>query len=99
MPARILNLEDAEPGPESPECTTHGVDARPLDIQRARIASRIGARKLGCNLTMAAPGKRYLSVSAMAPREICEYPDNLPDDGNGWHVRFRHLARHEHARN
>jgi uncharacterized cupin superfamily protein len=49
---------------------------------------------------------RYLSLSTMAPIEICEYPDSgkfgvyedLPDDADGRRVRFRHLARHEDAR-
>ena len=166
MPARILNLDDAELRPESHERAPHGPNAGQYDIRWAEIASRIGARKLGYNLTVVAPGKRncpfhshrveeemffvlegtgelrygdqrhplragdviacptggpetahqiintgdtemrYLSVSTMAPVEICEYPDSgkfgvfedLPEDGNEQRARFRHLARHEDAR-
>ena len=166
MPARILNLDDAELRPESPDRAPHGPNAGQYDIRWAEIASRIGARKLGYNLTVVAPGKRncpfhshrveeemffilegtgelrygdqrhplragdviacptggpetahqiintgdtemrYLSVSTMAPIEICEYPDSdkfgvyedLPEDGNEQRARFRHLARHEDAR-
>jgi uncharacterized cupin superfamily protein len=143
-----------------------GPNAGNYDIRRADISRRIGARKLGYNLTVVAPGKRscpfhshhaeeemffilegsgdlrygdtrhplragdivacpaggpdtahqiintgeaemrYLSVSTMAPIEICEYPDSgkfgvyedLPDDESGRRMRFRHLARHEDAR-
>jgi uncharacterized cupin superfamily protein len=166
MPVHILNLEDAELRPESPERAPHGPNAGQYDIRWAEIASRIGARKLGYNLTVVAPGKRncpfhshraeeemffilegtgelrygdqrhplragdfiacptggpetahqiintgdtemrYLSVSTMAPVEICEYPDSgkfgvyedLPEDGKELRARFRHLARHEDAR-
>ncbi|HET9817829.1 MAG TPA: cupin domain-containing protein [Rhodanobacteraceae bacterium] len=49
---------------------------------------------------------RYLSLSTMAPIEICEYPDSgkfgvfedLPEDVDPTRTRFRHLARHEDAR-
>ena len=165
MPAPILNLADATLRAESPERAPRGNTADQYDIRWVEIASRIGARKLGYNLTVVAPGKRncpfhshrveeemffilegtgelryadqrhplrqgdviacptggsetahqiintggtelrYLSVSTMAPAEICEYPDSgkfgmfedLPDDANGRHTRFRHLARHEDA--
>jgi uncharacterized cupin superfamily protein len=166
MPAPILNLADAELRSESPERAPHGEGADKYDIRWAGIASRIGARKLGYNLTVVAPGKRncpfhshraeeemffilegsgelrygnerhplragdviacptggpetahqiintgdtemrFLSVSTMAPIEICEYPDSgkfgvyedLPDPENGRHAGLRHLARHEDAR-
>lgn len=49
---------------------------------------------------------RYLSLSTLAPVEICEYPDSgkfgvfedLPDAADGRHTRFRHLGRHADAR-
>ncbi|HJR13822.1 MAG TPA: cupin domain-containing protein [Rhodanobacteraceae bacterium] len=162
----VINLADLEVRGETAERAPHGATADQYDIRWAEIASRIGARKLGYNLTVVAPGKRncpfhshraeeemffilggtgelrygderfplragdfiacptggpetahqiintgdtemrYLSVSTMAPIEICEYPDSgkfgvyedLPDDENGRHARFRHLARHEDAR-
>jgi len=166
MQRPVINLADLEVRKEVAERAPHGDGAGKYDIRWAEIASRIGARKLGYNLTVVAPGKRncpfhshraeeemffildgngelrygdqrhplragdiiacptggpetahqiintgdtemrYLSVSTMAPIEICEYPDSgkfgvyedLPDDTGGNRVRFRHLARHEDAR-
>lgn len=166
-PVPIINLADLEIRSVGAERAPHGDGADKYDIRWAEIASRIGARKLGYNLTVVAPGKRncpfhshhaeeemlfilegsgelrygndrvplragdviacptggpesahqiintgdtemrYLSVSTLAPIEICEYPDSgkfgvyggdLPDDENGRRTRFRHLARHEDAR-
>jgi uncharacterized cupin superfamily protein len=165
MHPRVLNIADAELHSVGPERAPRGENAAKYDLRWAEIASRIGARKLGYNLTVVAPGKRncpfhshreeeemffilegggelrygntrhalragdviacpaggpetahqiintgnvemrYLAVSTLAPIEICEYPDSgkfgvyedLPDaEGNG--KRFRHLARHEDAR-
>jgi len=166
MQRPVINLADLEVRGETAERAPHGPNADQYDIRWAEIASRVGARKLGYNLTVVAPGKRncpfhshraeeemffilegsgelrygseraplragdfvacptggpetahqiintgdtemrYLSVSTMAPIEICEYPDSgkfgvyedLPDDANGGRARFRHLARHEDAR-
>jgi len=162
----VINLVDLEVHGETAERAPHGPNAGQYDIRWAEIASRIGARKLGYNLTVVAPGKRncpfhshrveeemffivegrgelrygdqryplrqgdivacptggqetahqiintggtelrYLSVSTMAPVEICEYPDSgkfgvfedLPEDGNEQRARLRHLARHEDTR-
>lgn len=166
MQIPVINLADLEVRGETVERAPHGPNADKYDIRWAEIGSRIGARKLGYNLTVVAPGKRncpfhshraeeemffilegtgelrygderlplragdiiacptggpetahqiintgdtemrYLSVSTMVPIEICEYPDSgkfgvfedLPDDADGRHARFRHLARHEDAR-
>jgi uncharacterized cupin superfamily protein len=166
MAVPVINVADLEVGPPDPARMPTGPNAGNYDIRRADIARRIGARKLGYNLSVVAPGKRncpfhshhaeeemffilegsgelrygdtrhplragdviacppggpetahqiintgdtemrYLSVSTMAPVEICEYPDSgkfgvyedLPDDAEGRRVRFRHLARHEDAR-
>ncbi|MGH8110331.1 MAG: cupin domain-containing protein [Rhodanobacteraceae bacterium] len=166
MHAQILNLADIELRPESAERAPTGPNAVQYDIRWGEIASRIGARKLGYNLTVVAPGKRncpfhshhaeeemffvlegsgelrygdrryplrrgdviacptggpetahqiintgdvelrYLAVSTLAPIEICEYPDSgkfgvfedLPDAAGGRYARFRHLGRHEDAR-
>ena len=57
-PAPILNLADAILRSESPERAPHGDGADKYDIRWAEIGSRIGARKLGYNLTVVAPGKR-----------------------------------------
>lgn len=58
MSANILNLVDLVLRTESPERAPHGYGAGKYDIRWAEIASRIGARKLGYNLTVVAPGKR-----------------------------------------
>ena len=170
MSEHIVNLADVVV--QSPNDTPipagvpSGDAAARYDLRWGEIASRIGARKLGYNLTVVAPGKRacpfhshradeemffilegngelrygdkrspiragdiiacppggpetahqiintgtvelrYLAVSTMAAVEICEYPDSgkfgvfadgLPDT-NDDSARFRHLARHEDAR-
>jgi uncharacterized cupin superfamily protein len=162
----LVNLDELEVREVAPERAPHGPDAKRYDIRWAEIASRIGARKLGYNLTVVAPGKRncpfhshraeeemffilegtgelrygnaryplrsgdiiacptggpdtahqiintgdtemrYLSVSTMAPIEVCEYPDSgkfgvyedQPWDDSGGRAPFRHLARREDAR-
>lgn len=166
MQVPVINLADLEVRGETADRAPCGPNADQYDIRWAEIASRIGARKLGYNLTVVAPGKRncpfhshraeeemffilegtgelrygdrrvplragdfiacptggpetahqiintgdmemrYLSVSTMAPIEICEYPDSgkfgvyedLPEDADERRVRFRHLARHEDTR-
>lgn len=166
MHPRILNIADVELRHPDPARAPKGDAAAKYDLRHGAIAGRIGARQLGYNLTVVAPGKRscpfhshraeeemffildgtgelrygetrhplrtgdvvacpaggpetahqiintgdremrYLSVSTMAPIEICEYPDSgkfgvfedLPDDTNTASVRFRHLARAEDAR-
>lgn len=164
-PARpLVNLEDLEVRHVAPERAPPNADQ--YDIRWAEIASRIGARQLGYNLTVVAPGKRncpfhshhaeeemffvlegtgelrygesryslragdiiacpvggpqtahqiintgdaemrYLSVSTMAPIEVCEYPDSgkfgvyedQSRDAGDRREPFRHLARHEDTR-
>ena len=58
MQIPVINLADLEVRGEAPERAPHGPHADQYDIRWAEIASRIGARKLGCNLTVVAPGKR-----------------------------------------
>lgn len=58
MPAHILNLDEVELRAEGPERAPTGPNAARYDICWGEIASRIGARKLGYNLTVVAPGKR-----------------------------------------
>ncbi|HET7371018.1 MAG TPA: cupin domain-containing protein [Gammaproteobacteria bacterium] len=166
MPSPILNLDGVRLQTDEPERLPKGDTAENYDIRWGEIASRIGARKLGYNLTVVAPGKRncpfhshyaeeemffildgngelrygdsryplragdiiacppggpdtahqiintgktelrYLSVSTLAPIEICEYPDStkfgvygeLPPDKNAKPQRLRHLARREDTR-
>jgi uncharacterized cupin superfamily protein len=155
----IINIADLKIQSVDPARAPKGKNAGLYDRRFGEIASRIGAQKLGYNLTVVAPGKRncpfhnhhleeemffilegegelrfgdkrypikpgdliacpaggpevahqiintgpvemrYLSVSTLAPLEICDYPDsgkfgvyeeNPPsDDGN----RSRFLSR------
>lgn len=162
-PKPVMNLADVEVGEER---APRGNNAHMYDIRRADIGRRIGARQLGYNLTVVAPGKRncpfhshraeeemflilegngelrygdaryplrpgdvvacptggpesahqiintgttemrYLSLSTMAPIEICDYPDSgkfgvyedQPWDDDRERKPFRHLARREDAR-
>lgn len=164
--APIINLTDLEVRKETPERAPRGGHAGQYDTRWAEIARRIGARQLGYNLTVVAPGKRncpfhchraeeemffilegtgelrygesrhplragdfiacpvggpetahqiintgdtemrYLSVSTMAPIEVCEYPDSgkfgvfedQPWDNDGSRRPMRHLARREDTR-
>lgn len=58
MHPRILNLADVELQSAALERSPHGKSAERYDIRWGEIASRIGANKLGYNLTVVAPGKR-----------------------------------------
>jgi len=58
MSTRIVNLANLDVQPVSPARAPKGVNAANYDRRSAEIASRIGARKLGYNLTVLAPGKR-----------------------------------------
>lgn len=162
----VINLADLEVHGETAERAATGPNANQYDTRWADIGRRIGARKLGYNLTVVAPGKRncpfhshraeeemffilegsgelrhgnqryplragdfiacptggpdtahqiintggtemrYLSLSTMAPVEICEYPDSgkfgvfedVPWDDEPGRQPFRHLARREDSR-
>lgn len=54
----ILNIADVEIQGIPPDFAPKGETAEKYDIHFGRISSRIGARKLGYNLTVVAPGKR-----------------------------------------
>ncbi len=54
----ILNIANVELQGRPPERSPKGASAEKYDIRWGEIASRIGARKLGYNLTVVAPGKR-----------------------------------------
>ena len=58
MAAPVINVADLEVGPPDPARMPTGPNAGNYDIRRADIARRIGARKLGYNLSVVAPGKR-----------------------------------------
>lgn len=57
-PIPVINLADLEVQSVSGERAPRGDNAGLYDIRWAEIATRIGARKLGYNLTVVAPGKR-----------------------------------------
>ena len=58
MPGPILNLADIEVRATGPEPGPAGATAARYDLRCGEIASRIGARKLGYNLTVVGPGKQ-----------------------------------------
>lgn len=57
MTAPILNLADIELVPRPPEYAPTGAAAAAFDASTARVSGRLGARKLGYNVTAVAPGK------------------------------------------
>ncbi len=162
----VINLSDLEVRTVDPERAPRGGTTSPYDIRWAEFANRIGARQLGYNLTVVAPGKRncpfhshraeeemffilegtgelrygqsrhplragdfiacpvrgpetahqiintgdvemrYLSLSTMAPIEVCEYPDSgkfglfedQPWDADRNRKPMRHLAKRDDTR-
>jgi len=58
MNRHILNIADVQLQAAEPGQAPKGKTAGNYDIRWGEIASRIGARKLGYNLTVVAPGKR-----------------------------------------
>ncbi|WP_426702575.1 cupin domain-containing protein [Rhodanobacter sp. Col0626] len=58
MSANIINLADVQLQGLDPDVEPKGTPPEDYDIRWGEIASRIGARKLGYNLTVVAPGKR-----------------------------------------
>lgn len=166
MHPHILNVAEVELRSAPPERAPKGASASRYDLRHGEIASRIGARQLGYNLAVIAPGTRscpfhshraeeeiffilegtgelrygdarhpllagdiiacpaggpdtahqiintgdtdmrYLSVSTLAPIEICEYPDSgkfgvfedLTPTAGPPRQGFRHLARRGDAR-
>ncbi|RDS85614.1 cupin domain-containing protein [Dyella psychrodurans] len=58
MTKPVLNLDEVVIETPSADHAPKGTNAQQYDIRWGEIASRIGARKLGYNLTVVAPGKR-----------------------------------------
>jgi uncharacterized cupin superfamily protein len=54
----ILNLDDVELSPRPPMFTAKGEAAQRFDARMGPIGTRLGAQKLGYNLTVVPPGKR-----------------------------------------
>lgn len=57
MTDRIINIADVALESIAPDEAPKGVSAERYDIRWGEISSRIGARKLGYNLSVIAPGK------------------------------------------
>jgi len=53
----VMNIADVELRGAPPERAPKGKAAEKYDIRRGEISRRIGARKLGYNITVVAPGK------------------------------------------
>lgn len=58
MSKPVINIEDIELAPRPPEFSPTGAAAERFDAQMGFIGPRIGAQKLGYNLTVVPPGKR-----------------------------------------
>ncbi len=58
MTCPVLNLDDVVIQTATPAGAPQGATAERYDLRWGEIASRIGARQLGYNLTVVAPGKR-----------------------------------------
>jgi uncharacterized cupin superfamily protein len=58
MTPRILNLDEVELQPRPPQFAATGPAAAVFDARMGQIGSRIGAQKLGYNLTAVPPGMR-----------------------------------------
>ena len=54
----IVNIADVELQPRPPQLLPKGAAAQRYDARMGQIAPRLGARKLGYNLTAIPPGKR-----------------------------------------
>lgn len=54
----IINITDIDPQPRPPHFAPTGAAAERYDARMGFIGTRIGARKLGYNLTVVPPGKR-----------------------------------------
>jgi uncharacterized cupin superfamily protein len=58
MPKQIINIDDVELAPRPPAMTPSGPAAERFDARMGFIGPRIGAQKLGYNVTAVPPGKR-----------------------------------------
>lgn len=91
MHPRVLNLADAEWHSVGPERAPRGENAAKYDLRWAGIASRIGARKLGYNLTVVAPGKRNCPFHSHSEEEEMFFI--LEGDGELRYGNTRHALR------
>lgn len=58
MPGPILNIADVEVRATGPKPGPTGATAERYDLRCGEISTRIGARKLGYNLTVVGPGRQ-----------------------------------------
>jgi len=57
MSLRILNIADVELQPRPPQFAATGPAAERFDARMGQLATRLGAQKLGYNITAVPPGK------------------------------------------
>jgi uncharacterized cupin superfamily protein len=57
MTLRILNIADVELQPRPPQFAAAGPAAERFDARMGQVATRLGAQKLGYNITAVPPGK------------------------------------------
>jgi len=57
MPLRILNIADVELQPRPAQFAASGAAAERFDARTGQVGTRLGATKLGYNLTAVPPGK------------------------------------------
>ena len=57
MPKPVVNVDELTFSPRHPDFSPKGNLADRFEVQTARVAGLIGARKLGYNVTMIPPGK------------------------------------------
>src|SRR5438309_4190532 len=58
MRKSIINIAEVELQPRPPQFAPTGEAAKRFEARVGMIAAKIGAKKLGCNLTAVPPGKR-----------------------------------------
>lgn len=69
MRKNILNLSEVELQPRPPQIAPTGAAAERFDACVGQIATKIGAKKLGYNLTAVPPGKRAYPFHSHRGRE------------------------------
>lgn len=90
MTKPVINIADIELAPLPAALAPSGPAAERFDAKMGFIGPRVGARKLGYNITAVPPGKRafpfhnhraneemrYLAVSTKLSPELVDYPDS-----------------------
>jgi len=71
MHTPIVNLDQLEPQAMPPEYAAAGAAAGRYAPHIVLIGSRIGARQIGCNLTVLAPARKARTRSSTAATASC----------------------------